>query len=107
MRITENEKNIICKVVNARDANANIYLFGSRADDSKKGGSLIDVLNRACKRDIVNSTDEIREIRNLRNEIAHNYVTEDLKPFLTDIKNQIPILLEITNKIKKYTEKYL
>jgi hypothetical protein len=72
-----------------------------------EGGSLIDVINRACKREIINSTDEIREIRDLRNEIAHSYVTEELKPFLTDIKNQVPILFKITENTKKYTEKYL
>ena len=67
-----------------------------------EGGSLLDVLNRACKREIINSTDEIREIRDLRNEIAHSYVTDDLQPFLTDIKKQIPILIEIIEKSKKY-----
>ena len=72
-----------------------------------EGGTLIDVLNRACKRKIIGSLDEIREIRDLRNEIAHSYVTNDIKLFLTDIKKQIPILFSIIEKTKKYTEKYL
>ena len=43
MRITETERNIICNAVNIQDTDAKIYLFGSRADDSKKGGD-IDLL---------------------------------------------------------------
>jgi predicted nucleotidyltransferase len=43
MRITEHEKNVIVDAVKSADPNAKVWLFGSRVDDSKKGGD-IDIL---------------------------------------------------------------
>jgi len=40
MRITDYEKNVIIDAVKSLDPNAEIWLFGSRADDSKKGGDI-------------------------------------------------------------------
>ena len=61
MRITENEKNIICNAVNIQDTDAKIYLFGSRADDSKKGGD-IDLL-------IISQKLTQKDIRKIRRNI--------------------------------------
>src|SRR5665647_602514 len=41
------------------------------------GGTMIDVVNRADKRGLFESVDLIREIRDLRNKIAHEYSKED------------------------------
>jgi predicted nucleotidyltransferase len=43
MRLSETERKSIKDVIFALDPSAEIYLFGSRADDSKKGGD-IDLL---------------------------------------------------------------
>ena len=40
MRITENQKNVIIDAVKNSDPNAKVWLFGSRTDDSKKGGDI-------------------------------------------------------------------
>ena len=40
MRITEHEKNIIVEAVKNADPGAKVWLFGSRTDDSKKGGDI-------------------------------------------------------------------
>ena len=40
MRITENQKNVIIDAVKNSDPNAKVWLFGSRVDDSKKGGDI-------------------------------------------------------------------
>ena len=40
MRITEHEKNVIIDAVKSTDPDAKVWLFGSRADDSKKGGDI-------------------------------------------------------------------
>ena len=43
MRLTEKEKSAILESVRKLDPDADIYLFGSRTDDQKKGGD-IDIL---------------------------------------------------------------
>jgi len=40
MRITEHEKNAIIDAVANVDPNAQVWLFGSRTDDSKKGSNI-------------------------------------------------------------------
>jgi len=40
MRITEHEKNVIVEAVKNTDPTAKVWLFGSRADDTKKGGDI-------------------------------------------------------------------
>ena len=40
MRITECEKNAIIDAVKNADPAARVWLFGSRADDNKKGGDI-------------------------------------------------------------------
>jgi len=40
MRITEHEKNVIVDAVKNADPDARVWLFGSRTDDTKKGGDI-------------------------------------------------------------------
>jgi predicted nucleotidyltransferase len=40
MRISDYEKNVIIDAVKSADPDAKVWLFGSRADDSKKGGDI-------------------------------------------------------------------
>lgn len=48
MRLKEYEQKAIVSTVKGLDQNAHVYLFGSRADDSKKGGD-IDLLVMSTK----------------------------------------------------------
>jgi predicted nucleotidyltransferase len=40
MRISSAEKDVVVNTICQADRNARIWLFGSRADDSKKGGDI-------------------------------------------------------------------
>jgi predicted nucleotidyltransferase len=52
MRITEHEKNAIVDAVKGADSDAHAWLFGSRTDDSKKGGDIdIAILSERIKKD--------------------------------------------------------
>jgi predicted nucleotidyltransferase len=54
MRITEHEKNVIIDAVINIDPNAKVWLFGSRTDDSKKGGDIdIAVLSQNINKDVM------------------------------------------------------
>lgn len=70
-------------------------------------GTLLDALNRAEKRTIINSIEDVREIRDLRNQIVHEYVDEDLISTFNEILKYTPKLLEIIKNTKIYCKKYL
>jgi predicted nucleotidyltransferase len=54
MRITEKEKNVIIDAVNNTDPNAKVWLFGSRVDDSKKGGDIdIAIFSEIIDKDVM------------------------------------------------------
>ena len=54
MRISEYEKNTIIEAVNNIDPDAQVWLFGSRADDSKKGGDIdIAIFSEKINKDIM------------------------------------------------------
>jgi predicted nucleotidyltransferase len=59
MRITEYERNAIVSAVESADPAAGIWLFGSRADDAKKGGD-IDIGILSSKVDVMEEI-EIRQ----------------------------------------------
>ena len=69
-------------------------------------GTLIDAVNRAHKRGLINSPDEAREIRELRNQIVHEYIKDDLQNVFLDILKYTPILIRICNNIFTYCKKY-
>ena len=54
MRITEHEKNAIVEAVRAVDPDAQVWLFGSRVDDSKKGGDIdIAIFSDKINKDVM------------------------------------------------------
>ena len=54
MRITEHEKNVIIEAVQNIDPVAQLWLFGSRTDDNKKGGDIdIAVLSEKINIDVM------------------------------------------------------
>jgi len=54
MRITEYQKNTIIEAVKNSDPNAKIWLFGSRTDDSKKGGDIdIAIFSEIIDKDVM------------------------------------------------------
>lgn len=68
----------------------------------EEGGTLIDVVNRAEKRGLINSANEIREMKDLRNQIVHEYLAKALIPLLRDINQNQPVLFQIQENILTY-----
>jgi len=54
MRLTHNEVTLLKEKLASMSSEARLYLFGSRADDSKRGGDidLLVVSNKLTKRDL-------------------------------------------------------
>jgi uncharacterized protein len=55
MRLSDYERNVIKASIDKHDPEASVYLFGSRTDDTKKGGD-IDILVLSKK---INAGDKI------------------------------------------------
>jgi hypothetical protein len=65
-------------------------------------GTLLDVANRAEKRGLIDSTDWLRDIKDARNQIAHDYSGERLSEIFTYCRSEIPKLIDTCSRITKY-----
>lgn len=63
------------------------------------GGTLIDVMNRAEKRELIDSVQEMRLFKDLRNDISHEYIKEKLQ--------YSPKLLELVQRAHSYCQRYM
>jgi hypothetical protein len=69
-------------------------------------GTLLDALNRAHKRGLIESIDEIRLVRELRNEIVHEYRRANLQKLFQSILAQTPMLFSLLDRIRDYCRQY-
>jgi len=74
------------------------------AHELEPDGSLIDHINRAAKRGIVTDEKVMRELKELRNTIAHEYTEEELSELFEKIRASSPELLQILENAKKYVK---
>ena len=57
--------------------------------------TIIDVMNRAEKRRIVSSTENLQALKDLRNNIVHEYQIKEISRFFEDKIKYTPVLLDI------------
>jgi uncharacterized protein YutE (UPF0331/DUF86 family) len=69
-------------------------------------GSILDVINRAEKRGLVENADIIRAMKDLRNELVHEYLEEDYILKFEEVFKWVKVLIKIYDNIIKYCEKY-
>ena len=67
--------------------------------DYLEEGSFIDRLNRAEKRGWIESSDDWRRIRELRNQISHQYSDEKWRSIVQEVFRYVPVLLECVARI--------
>jgi hypothetical protein len=68
-------------------------------------GTVIDAVNSAEKRGIASSQD-LRNLKDLRNSIAHEYVTENIVRFFDKVLEFTPILKGVIDNINDYCLRY-
>jgi ABC-type dipeptide/oligopeptide/nickel transport system ATPase component len=68
-------------------------------------GTLLDILNRAHKRNFFDSIEDMRALKDLRNEIAHEYASENISVIFQEVMTYIPLLFKIKNNIQNYLQK--
>ena len=70
------------------------------------GGTVIDAANNSEKRGIADSQD-LRKLKDLRNSIAHEYVTENIVRFFDRVLEFTPLLKTIIEKLNVYCTRYI
>lgn len=67
-------------------------------------GSLIDVMNRAEKRGLIKSALDLRLMKELRNDVVHEYHIQSLSKLHQSIFQSVPKLLLMVNSSVNYAE---
>jgi hypothetical protein len=70
-------------------------------------GTLIDVVNRAHKRGLVDSVETLRLMKDLRNDIVHEYIEESLPALFGDVLENAQELLALFDRATDYIERLL
>jgi len=70
------------------------------------GGTVIDAANNAEKRGIANARD-LRKLKDLRNSIAHEYVTERIVRFFDKVFEMTPLLRTVIERLNEYCFRYV
>lgn len=99
-----------CEALTARFARLNDFLFQKMFRildriELQEEGTAIDRLNRMEKRGIISSSSLWRELRELRNQIAHEYLIEKSDRVLKDAVANVPELISTVGRLKQYIQK--
>jgi uncharacterized protein YutE (UPF0331/DUF86 family) len=100
-------ENLTSRYARTTDMLVNKVLRSIDTVESEDIGTIIDIMNRAEKRGIVTSAELLHTIKDLRNNIVHEYKIAEITRFFADVKKYTPLLLDIIKKVNKYCEKYL
>jgi uncharacterized protein with HEPN domain len=79
-------------------------LFILLQEDTK---TIIDAANFLEKLEIVEKADDLLNIREIRNQIAHEYVESDLRDLFLDVLRYVPELDKIISNVKAYHHKMI
>ena len=100
-------ENLTSRYARTTDMLVNKVLRSIDTVESEDIGTIIDIMNRAEKRGIVFSAELLHTIKDLRNNIVHEYKIDEITHFFTDVIKYTPVLLEIIQKVNVYCARYL
>ena len=69
-------------------------------------GTLIDVINRAHKRGLFDDAEIVQQIKQIRNDVAHEYLNERLKELFADVVRYTPAMLDMIRRTIVYYEQH-
>jgi uncharacterized protein YutE (UPF0331/DUF86 family) len=73
----------------------------------KPEGTLLDVINRAEKRGLVNRSEELREMKEVRNIIAHDYAGAKAAEIFAYCREQKPVFDAVCDRVDAYALRVL
>jgi len=100
-------ENLTSRYARTTDMLVNKVLRSIDTVESEDTGTIIDTMNRAEKRGIISSAELLHTIKDLRNNIVHEYEIAEITRFFADVKKCTPLLLDIIKNVNVYCEKYL
>jgi len=100
-------ENLTSRYARTTDMLVNKVLRSIDTVESEDIGTIIDIMNRAEKRGFVSSADLLHTIKDLRNNIVHEYKIAEITKFFTDVQKYTPLLLEIIQRVNEYCVRYL
>ena len=68
-------------------------------------GTIKDILNRAVQADLIQSADELLELKIYRNEIVHDYIQYSQRKIFFEIRTKEPFLLRCIDMTSTYISK--
>lgn len=68
----------------------------------ERPGTLIDTINRAEKRGLIDHVNSLREMTDLRNEIAHDYIKAELVETFENTLRYTPKVMALAKRIEDY-----
>ena len=74
--------------------------------DLEEKGTVRDRINRAERKQVIETADDFIQIRILRNEIAHEYQSETIYSIFEKVVELTPILLKSIDSLTAYANKY-
>ena len=102
----DNFENLVGRYARTIDVVVNKVFRSIDSMELEDGGTMIDVVNRAEKRSIVRSADRVRELKDLRNDIVHEYETDDLRSLFQQTMEAVPELFAIAEKTRVYCARF-
>jgi uncharacterized protein YutE (UPF0331/DUF86 family) len=100
-------ENLSSRYARTTDMLVNKVLRSIDTVESEDIGTIIDIMNRAEKRGIVESAELLHTIKDLRNNIVHEYKIAEITRFFEDVQKYTPVLIEIIKNVNEYCKKYL
>ncbi|BAP54751.1 hypothetical protein THII_0454 [Thioploca ingrica] len=75
--------------------------------DLDESGTIRDRINRAEKKGLIADADRFVEIRELRNQIAHEYNPNAMLTIFTEVLHYCPPLFDAVERVHRYSSQYL
>jgi len=69
--------------------------------------TIIDAANFLEKIEVIENADDLLNIREIRNQIAREYVESDIKTLFSDVLSFVPESKKIINNVKDYYHEHL
>jgi len=99
-------ENLVSRYARMIDVILNKVFRSIDAIELEDGGTLLDVVNRAEKRGIIHSAERVRDLKDLRNDIVHEYETDDLRSVFQQTLDAAPELFDLAEKTEGYCKRF-